>query len=462
MIRGMRANSLALRLFVSASVWTVAILLVTGLVLSSLNRGAVERAFDRRLDIYLRTLVTEVSSPEQNNEKLQQSLGEPLFEAPASGWYWRITRLDTEKKEVRSSPSLADGDLPHLEDIGVALDSDRTREGYLPGPENQRLRLVERLIDLDSGSRYLIAVAGDSAEIADETRSFDQALIITLSLLAVVLLLTTMFQVRFGLAPLRRITDGLTAIRAGTAERLVGQFPQEIAPLVRETNALIDANKQIVERARTHVGNLAHALKTPLSVIVNEASTHRGDGFAGKVLEQTEIMRDQVTRHLERARLAARLTVVGSITEAMPVLQALGRTMGKIHRDRGITVDVRGERSARFHGERQDLEEMVGNLVDNACKWAASRVNIQLTHERSKAAGQHEVVHIIVDDDGPGLSPDQRKQIVERGRRLDETKPGSGLGLSIVVELANLYGGQLAFDTASIGGLRAALVLPAV
>ncbi len=188
-------------------------------------------------------------------------------------------------------------------------------QGYVDGPEDQRLRLVERTIDFGDDGHYLVAVAGNAAEIADETRSFDQALIITFALLAAVLLLTTMFQVRFGLAPLKRITDSLAAIRSGTAERLTGEFPEEIAPLARETNALIEANKEIVERARTHVGNLAHALKTPLSVMVNEASAHRGDPFAGKVLEQADIMRDQVARHLERARLAARHTVVGSVTD---------------------------------------------------------------------------------------------------------------------------------------------------
>ena len=157
---------------------------------------------------------------------------------------------------------------------------DGSREGYVAGPEDQRLRLVERNIDLGDEGHYLVAVAGDAAEITQETRSFDQALAITFAILAVVLLLTTMFQVRFGLAPLKRITDSLAAIRAGSAERLAGKFPEEIAPLARETNALIETNREIVERARTHVGNLAHALKTPLSVMVNEASAHPRDPLA--------------------------------------------------------------------------------------------------------------------------------------------------------------------------------------
>ena len=184
------------------------------------------------------------------------------------------------------------------------------------------------------------------------------------------LVLTTIFQVRFGLAPLKRISDSIADIRSGRAERLEGEFPVEIAPLARETNALIDANREIVERARTHVGNLAHAIKTPLSVIVNEASARSGDAFAAKVLEQTHVMRDQVAHHLERARIAARLTIIGTVTEVAPVIEALRRTMEKIHRDRGIMIDVEADASAKFRGERQDIEEMVGNLVDNACKWA--------------------------------------------------------------------------------------------
>jgi signal transduction histidine kinase len=458
----MRANSLALRLFLSATAWAVVILLITGFVLSSLYRQAVERAFDRRLGVYLRTLVADVASPEDAGEKFPQSLGEPLFELPLSGWYWQVTRLDPGKTELRSSRSLWDGGLPHLQDSGIAAGQDGSREGYVTGAEDQRLRMVERNIDVGDDGHYLVAVAGDAAEISEETRSFDQALIITFSILAAVLLLTTTFQVRFGLAPLKRITDSLTAIRSGSAERLAGKFPEEIAPLARETNALIEANKEIVERARTHVGNLAHALKTPLSVMVNEAMARGNDPFAQKVLEQADIMRDQVARHLERARLAARLTVVGSVTEVAPVVTALARTMEKIYREKGLAIEVHTDEQAQFHGERPDLEEMLGNLVDNACKWASSRVAIEVVCERPDPTREHHVVRIVVDDDGRGLSPSEREQVSKRGQRLDETKPGSGLGLSIVVELARLYGGNLTLGTAPLGGLRAELVLPAV
>jgi signal transduction histidine kinase len=234
----------------------------------------------------------------------------------------------------------------------------------------------------------------------------------------------------------------------------------EIAPLARETNALIDANREIVTRARTHVGNLAHALKTPISVMLNEATAHGGEPFALKVREQTEIMRDQVARHLERARLAARVAVIGTVTEVRPAVIALARTMEKLHHHRGVAIAIDAPEGARFRGEQQDLEEMVGNLVDNACKWAQSRVAVEVLAEPPQPPDVRRVVRILVDDDGPGLSPQQREQVARRGRRLDETKPGSGLGLSIVVELASLYGGGLTLGTAPIGGLRAELVLP--
>ncbi|MGZ3410082.1 MAG: sensor histidine kinase [Xanthobacteraceae bacterium] len=455
----MRANSLAVRLFLSATAWTVIILFVTGFVLSALYRQAVERSFDRRLSVYLRTLVAEVAAPEESTDRTPQSLGEPLFDLPLSGWYWQVTRLQSAKPDVRSSRSLWDAGLPHLIDMNVSMTSDGTRRSYVDGPEDQRLRLIERVVDLGDEGRFLVAVAGDSQEIDEETRSFNRTLMITFGTLLAVLFLTTMFQVRFGLAPLKRISEALAAIRAGTAERLVGRFPVEIEPLARETNALIDANREIVERARTHVGNLAHALKTPLSVMVNEAGARTDDPLAQKVLEQADIMSDQVARHLERARLAARTAVVATVTDVLPAVSALARTMEKIYDARGIAIDVNAPTPVRFRGEQPDLEEMAGNLLDNACKWAQSRVSVEVIPELN---GVTPTLRIIVDDDGPGLTAEEREQVARRGRRLDETKPGSGLGLSIVVELAGLYGGSLTLGNAPIGGLRAELVLPAV
>lgn len=460
----MRANSLAIRLFLSAAVWVALILTVTGFALSSLYNHSVERAFDRRLNLYLRTLIAEVGTPDdpKNPEKSIPALGEPLFELPLSGWYWQIESIDSVKQEARASRSLWDATLPRLDEKSIPLTASGVRLGYVKGPEDQPLRMVERPIDLGTDGKYLVTVAGDANEIFDETRLFDWYLGGTFAALAAVLLLTTIFQVRFGLAPLKRISNALADIRSGKAERLEGRFPVEIAPLARETNALLDANRAIVERARTHVGNLAHAIKTPLSVIINEANTHGSDPFAAKILEQGDVMRSQVAHHLERARIAARLTVVATITEIEPVIEGLVRTMEKIHRDRGVMIDWEVAEGAKFRGERQDLEEMVGNLIDNACKWATRRVRIGVSVVPPGDDELDPALNIVVDDDGKGLSVAERGQIVQRGQRLDESKPGSGLGLAIVVDLAGLYGGKLKFDSAPMGGLRAELALPGV
>src|SRR5262245_4455179 len=214
----MRANSLALRLFLSATVWTVLILVATGLVLSSLSRQASERAFDRRLGVYLKTLIADVASPEIPNEKAGQSIGEPMFDLPLSGWYWQVTSLDANKPEMYASRSLWDGVLPRLQDMSVQPGSDGIRRSYVQGQEDQRLRLIERVIDLGTEGRFLVSVAGDASEIDEEIVRFDRTLTITFAVLALVLLLTTLFQVRFGLAPLKRISDSLAAIRSGASE----------------------------------------------------------------------------------------------------------------------------------------------------------------------------------------------------------------------------------------------------
>jgi signal transduction histidine kinase len=451
----MHGNSLALRLFVTATAWISAFLLIAGFVSSRLYQQGVERAFDRRLGVYMNALLAGVSAPEK---AVEEALGETLFDIPLSGWYWQVTRLDLASPEARFSRSLWDASIPFLPAEDAATPQ---REGYVRGPQNQKLRLIERTIDLGQEGRFLVAVAGEASEIDQELERFNDALSLTFFVLAIMLVLAILFQVHFGLAPLRRISVSLADIRSGAAERLEGRFPDEIAPLAKEINALIEANREIVERARVHVGNLAHALKTPLSIVMNETVTRPDDALASKVREQVDIMRDQVARHLERARLAARLSVVGTVTEVRPTITALARTMEKIHHGRGIHIDIEITDQARFRGEPQDLEEMVGNLVDNACKWAQSHVGIEVLTHGNDADPSLRTIRVIVDDDGQGLSPSERERVARRGLRLDETKPGSGLGLSIVTEVARLYGGSLQLGTAPLGGLRAELVLPA-
>jgi signal transduction histidine kinase len=303
-------------------------------------------------------------------------------------------------------------------------------------------------------------VAGDPEEIIREIRQFNLALSGTFAILGLALAAVSLAQVRFGLGPLASLRGAVTQIRRGEAQRVEGVFPPEIAPLAEELNLLVDANHEIIERARTHVGNLAHALKTPISVIVNEADADDSP-LAAKVREQTTLMRDQVQYYLDRARAAARAAAVGSVTEVEPVVAGMVRTFTKIGQRRGIVFSSSVEDGARFRGERQDLEEMLGNLTDNAGKWARSAVRIGV--ERAPdIAPERPAIAFTIDDDGPGLAPERRQEATRRGRRIDETVPGSGLGLSIVVDLAQLYGGTFALEDSPMGGLRARLVLPAV
>jgi signal transduction histidine kinase len=456
----MRPSSLARRLFLTAVAVTLIVLAVAGVVLSSLYREAVERSFDRQLNIYLKGIVVDVATAPPGTIP-DPATGEPLFETPKSGWYWQIERLSGQQSEMKRSASLPEPGLPSLDDQRIPIRPDGFREGYIFGPDNVPLRVIENLIDLGDDGQYVVTVAADATEMEDDVSDFNNALVLTLAALGVVFIATAWFQVRFGLRPLSRISHALHGIRTGRAERLVGDFPEEVAPLAREVNALLDANRDIVMRARTHVGNLAHALKTPLSVLLNETAG-RADAVAVKVREQVGVMRDQVQHHLERARIAARIAVPGTIVAVKPVVEAVLRTMEKIHRERAPKLVARYETDVRFHGEQQDLEEMVGNLVDNACKWARSRVEVVVSADEAGSRGERTFFRIAVDDDGPGLPLEARQEVLtQRGRRLDESKPGSGLGLSIVSDLAHLYDGRIELGTAPLGGLRAELVLPA-
>lgn len=451
----MSPNSLAFRLFAAAAAWALVVLPVTAFILISVYRGAVERNFDARLNVYLTALVAGAAA-RRDIAANPPALRDPDFKLPFSGWYWQITPLGDSGLPLLVSESLLDQRLSIPSGANIAPDENLVRRAYLDGPEKQRLRVIEREIRLQRGNAadasLSIAVAGDSAEMESTIAEFRTLLVIALAILGIGLAMATFFQVRFGLRPLRAIGRGLAAIRSGESEQLEGRLPAEIVPLQRELNALIQSNRAIVERARTHVGNLAHALKTPLSVITNEASAQR-TAFARKVAEQAVVMGDQIAHHLNRASIAARAGVVSGHTRVRPVLEALLRTLGRIHAERGLEIRIDCPDHATFLGEKHDLEEMVGNLLDNACKWARSEVSLSVR-------GRDGTIVIAVDDDGPGLSKKERAAAIKRGRRLDETKPGSGLGLSIAVELAHLYNGSISLENSEKGGLCARLELP--
>lgn len=456
----MRTNSLAFRLVAGAAFWVVLGLAAGALLLSALFEDYVERSFDARLALILDGLVAasetmspEAASPEAPNAgvRLANDPADERFGRPLSGWYWQIA---TGGKALLRSRSLWDGELAMRSNSDRAASDRAPRRDDIDGPDGKPIRILSRAITLPgSDALYFYAVAGDREEIARETASFNAALAWSLGGLGLVLVVAVFLQVRYGLGPLRRIPPALAAIRSGKARELAGDFPAEVEPLAVEINALLDHNREVVERARTHAGNLAHALKTPLAVLTNEAEASRGP-LAETVKRQAEAMRRHAEHHLARARAAARGGALGEATALLPVIADLKRTLAAIHAARAVTIAIDCDAGAVFPGERQDIEEMLGNLMDNACKWARSAVRVRVVRELDRLV-------VTVEDDGQGLDATAREAALERGGRLDEAVPGSGLGLAIVRDLAALYEGDLALEDSALGGLRARLTLPA-
>lgn len=456
----MRRDSLAFRLIASSAAWSTVILAVSGFLLSSMFRSAVERTFDERLLVTLDGLLTNVEFDEAGSLIESTNLGDSRYVFPLQGWYWQVASLEPGSKNELKSDSLLEKRLEFDRELMGQRDENGLVRFYQTGPDGIHLRVIEQRFQLD-GSDELISfmVTGNSDDLEVEIAKFNQTLLITLSVLAIGLAIAAFIQVRIGLEPLRRLRSGLIDIRKGTAERLTGTYPSEIEPVAREVNALLKANVDVIERARTQVGNLAHALKTPLSVIGNEARSG-ASGVTQKISEQAEIMADQINLYLDRARRAARSEALGSLCDVKPVVDGLVRTLNRIYAERGVSPKVDCPPDVRFLGERQDLEEMIGNLLDNAFKWAAGQVGVQVFLQSGGPDNAENKLTLIVSDDGPGLPEDRRSEALVRGKRLDETKPGSGLGLSIVAETAAMYGGSVSLQASSSGGLRVELILP--
>ncbi len=454
-------NSLAFRLFATAAIWFLVFLPTAGAVIIQMYRKQAETAFDGRIVRTLLSIVSDTIETGGNEPGQPKNVVEPLYIDAESGWYWQIKPLDvspTRPGRLLGSASLGN------ESLTVLLDKTTAREkqnvwGYTIDPRGLKLRQAETMLLVGEGDevqRYAITVTGKVAEVEVDVRNFVRRLIAAFAAAGAGLLVVTLLQIRFILYPLKRVEKGLNDIRTGKATRLAGIVPSEITSLQEEMNALLKSNEDVIDRARTQVGNLAHGLKTPLAVLVNEA---RDDGspLAAKVVEQTTLMRDQVQHYLDRARMAARVGVIGRVTEIEPVANAIARALERIHRDKDLLFNITCEPGAKFQGEKQDLEEMLGNLLDNASKWTKSEVRLT-TH--ADEIGGVKMVAITVEDNGPGLTDDQLAAPVERGRRLDETKPGSGLGHSIVADLAHSYRGTFSLARSDLGGLAATLRLP--
>lgn len=452
-----KLDSLATRLIAAALIWTAVGLAAGGYVLSRAFSTAVEDNFDTTLQIDLDGMIAAAESDPNGGVALDPRLLNHKFGRAYSGLYWQVTPLDPGG-QVQISHSLLDKRIP----ISNPGHSGEQMWGFADGPEGQKLRVLAQHVEFqipatarpDDAKAYVFLVAGDLDEVRSETRDFNGTLIWAFTLLGAGLIVAVILQVRVGLQPLRRVRESLARIRDGKARRLEGKFPAEIAPLAAELNSLIQHSEEVVGRARTHVSNLAHFLKTPLTVLSSEAEAQPGP-LADQVKRQVDSMRRQVDHYLARGRAAGALDVLGNRTKVKPVLDDLARVLRRMHEARGITIQVACSEALFFRGERQDLEEMAGNLIDNACKWARSRVVVT-------GAGQGATWRLTVGDNGPGLAPEDRARVLERGERLDESVPGSGLGLSIVEDIAKLYGGALVLGRSGLGGLEASLTLPAI
>ncbi len=460
----MKLNSLAFRLFATSAAWTLLVLPLASYLIYSLYRDDLQLSFDAQLKKLLTALAVDSMNTSGEVPITPQNLYEPLFEVTHSGWYWQIRPIDGAKGRTLVSPSLASEVLISPYDLKFPTDTTGTRWMNKPGPSGETIRILE-VIDSPghdpAKTQYSVIVAGPLDWLEVTVSKFRNRLTTALSLFGLGLLAVTAFQVRFGLLPLRRIENGLANIRSGSATKLDGQFPAEIEPLQNELNALIHSNQEVVDRARTQVGNLAHALKTPLAVITNEAREDKSQ-LGAKVAEQAQIMRDQVGHYLDRARMVARSGALGRVTPFEATAEPLVRALERINRDKGIAISLTVPADAKFQGEKQDLEEMLGNLLDNACKWGKKCVALKAVVETPDARAKTKHLIVTVEDDGPGLTAEQRGKIGKRGMRLDETKPGSGLGLSIVSDLAASYRGSMALDASPMGGLLVRLELPGV
>ncbi|TBW40973.1 HAMP domain-containing protein [Siculibacillus lacustris] len=458
----MPGSSLARRLFVLIALWSALSLASAGFVLITAYRSSVEAAFDERLAVHLKTLIGALAAQADGAGTFRQpeNPGEARFELPLSGWYWVVRRV-SDDGIAAISRSLVGEVLRLPGDLGATAGRDHILRAYSEGPDRQHLRILERIVDFDGRERFRIAVAGNAGDLEADISRFSWRTAFLLGLVGLGLVVATLVLVRIALAPLERMRRALWRIRSGRSERLEGRFAAEIDPLAQELNALIEANREATERARTHVGNLAHALKTPLSVIVNEARAS-DQPMALRVVEQAELIQSHLAHHLDRARMVAQRRTIGVVTEVEPVVERLIRAMRRIHEDKNPEITLALDSGLRFRGEREDLEEALGNLLDNACKWCATRVAVSVRALPPDGADDRRHLLARVDDDGPGLDPDQRAAVLARGHRLDEKVPGSGLGLSIVAELAALYGGSLVLAAAPEGGLRCDLRLPAL
>lgn len=453
----MTRYSLVGRLILLAAAWSAALLFATGIGLSMVFHRAALDEFEAGLSEDLDSLYSG-SQVAAGGELFAPALTDARATRAYSGKYWQLSELRSDGKlhpvNDQRSRSLFDQEIPAPPDIASQLGRQKGHIFFYPteGPLHQKLWVGVREARLEGYPRPVVfMVAQDRGHIDTDVRRFAVVTAAALLVLLVGLVLAIILQVRFGLRPLFGLGREIGEVRVGKRLRLSANYPSEIEPLAHQVNALLDHNQDVVERQRTHVGNLAHALKTPISVMLAEARSAPSP-LAEVVGRQASLMQAQVEHHLRRARAAARSTTSGERTSVAEVLDELAHALERVFPDGQLDWDA--DEELCFLGERQDLQEMAGNLIENACKYRKRRVNVA-----AEPVGPAKL-RITVEDDGPGLPAEAREAALARGQRLDETLPGSGLGLSIVAELAAAYGGSLKLGESRLGGLKVELELP--
>lgn len=437
-----RLESIRARLLASALVWVLLATLAGGWALTYSFRTTAQDAFDARLTSLLNVLIGSSEADRNGRLQLSRPIGDPNFEKVYSGWYWMI---QGEGEPPLRSRSMWDLDVPITMPSVSALPVVWTTQDS----EGRAVRVAAQSVFLPGRTAPVgFVITGDLEDLQAQYRQFDWMLRIALSALGLGLVIAMLVQVYFGLRPLTRLARDVEAVRTGRADSLPASGTREVDLLVDEVNSLIDHNRRIVERARASASDMAHALKTPLAVI---QSIENPDANAqSEQREQIAAMERIVTRHLARAAAAG--PGRHAATQIAPIVDALTRGLSRVHADRSLQVATSITPELSYAADREDMEEMLGNLVENAYKWAHQRIHIA-------AASSGKVMRITIDDDGPGIAGDPARAI-ERGVRLDETTPGTGLGLSIVRDIASIYGGALELTASSLGGLSATLELP--
>jgi len=448
-------RSLTVRVIAFSTVWAVLALIIISTFISSLYRQAAERGFESLLSAHLFNLISSVGVSNGRLEGIV-NLGDLRFSEPDSGWYWSVEPVSGNVSGNLRSASMTEA-IPSPATSEIPFNALFQRTYTTRGIGAQEIQVVENEYVLDNENRVArFRVMGNLTELEAEIDGFEARLYTYLLIFGLGMIAINAIAILLGLQPLQRVRAALAQVREGTAQRLGGRFPAEIEPLANETNALIENNRRIVERSRTQVGNLAHSLKTPLAVLLNESRAMGGDKGT-LIAEQAGAMQKQLDHYLQRARVAAQRDSVIYRTPAVATLKRMVRVVEKLQPELKFSFNAPAE-EILFAGEREDLEEIAGNLLENAMKWGKSQVRVSLV---AAEAGDDEpgTFALVIDDDGPGIPEDKAREALKRGTRLDETKPGTGLGLAIVSDLVKEYGGKLGLERSALGGLRVAVEL---